>query len=188
VNEELSDLTLSGLPPTEPDPTEPAPIEPEPPKRKRARWYHVVVLGVAVLVCAAAVGFFVSQSSDRDDAAAKRTDAQDRLADQRGDTDAANARLESERTDMQAGLAKVEAITTSLHEFSDLASQHVDDVAAAQAVALRLPDSVDEFNAAIDRANASLTQIHAKSDAILQQVEAFRDETEAQYAAAVSKR
>jgi hypothetical protein len=111
-----------------------------------------VVLAVAVLACAAAVGFFTSQTSDRDDATAQRTSAQALLAEQRDDTDAASARLASERADMKAALARIEAVTTSLHEFSDLVSQHVDEVAQAHAVALRLPDSVDEYNAAIDRA------------------------------------
>ena len=45
---------------------------PTAPTRKKVRWYHVAVLGVAVLVCAAAVGFSVSQSSDRDDATRAR--------------------------------------------------------------------------------------------------------------------
>ena len=178
MNDDLIDLTTA----------EPAPSEPAPPKRKRVRWYHVVVLGVAVLVCATAVGFFTNQSSERDDATAQRTSAQARLADQRDDTDAASATLESERTDMKRALAKVEAVTTSLHEYSDLVSQHVDEVAQSHAIALRLPDSVDEFNAAVDRANGSIAQMQAKADAILQQIESFRDETEAQYTVATSSR
>ncbi len=50
------------------------------------------VLGVAVLACAAAVGFSTSQSSDRDDATSARRTAQARLAEQRKNTTGAQHR------------------------------------------------------------------------------------------------
>jgi hypothetical protein len=157
-------------------------------KRRPVRWFHIAILGMAVLVAAAAVGFFTSQSSDRDDATAKREDAQSALAAQRDSTDHAKTTLASERTAMQATTADVQTITTSLHEFSDLVAQHVDAAANAHAIALRLPDSVDEFNAAVDHANAVLIQVEAKAEAIQQQIDALRDETKGQFAAATSSR
>ena len=153
-------------------------------QRRGVRWYHVVVLGITVLVCAAAVGFFVNQTSERDDATSKREDAQAQLAAQRSDTGLARTNLTTERSDTKTALDDVAAITTSLHEFSDLVAQHVDAVAAAHAVALRLPASVDEFNAAVTHANDTLEQVRAKAQAIQQQVDSIRGKVDAQLAVA----
>jgi hypothetical protein len=168
--------------------TEPVTREPVAPKRHRVRWYHVVVLGVAVLLCAAAIGFSTNQASDRDDESALRTDARAQLVDQRRATLRATTHLATERTEMKATLTEVEPLTTSLHEYSDLVAQHVDAVAAAHSIAMRLPDSVDEWNEAVDRANGLLTQMQAKAETILQQIDALRDRAQGQFAAAVSSR
>jgi hypothetical protein len=183
VNDELNEPTSVEASSDEATTAELAPT----PKKRRVRWFHIVVLGIAVLACAAGVGFFVNQSSEHDDATAQREHAQAQLASQRRATDVARTDLAKDRADTKAALTDVAAVTTSLHEFSDLLAQHVDAVAQARSIAAGLPGSVDDFNAAVDRANALLTQIQQKSDAIDQQVKSIRDKFDAQLAASTSQ-
>ena len=152
----------------------------------RLRWYHVAVLGVAVMVCAVAVGFSVSESSSRDEATEQREAAQAQLRAQRDSTDEARTKLLTERDETKATLEDIAVLTTSIHEFSDLAAQEVDTVAAAHQLAVTNPDAVDEYNAQVQRAAELLTQMEAKVEAIVAQADALRDETEAQLAAAIS--
>ena len=159
-----------------------------PPERGRVRWYHVVVLGVAVLVCAAAVGFFVSQSSERDDATAQRRQARAQLATQRDSTTRARTRLLKERDETKAALDQVGTLTTSLHEFFDLVSQEVDTLTTAHQLAMNSPDAIDEYNAQVQHAKALLLQMQTKAEQIQQQAEALRRDTQAQLAVASSSR
>ena len=97
--------------------------EPEVPTKKKVRWYHVVTLGVAVLVCAAGVGFWVSQSSDRDDATKAREAAQSALVSQRADTKHAREQLADDRIEAKDALDKLAQVTTKLHELTDPAAR-----------------------------------------------------------------
>ena len=155
-------------------------------KRGKLRWYHVAVLGVAVFVCAVAVGFSVSESSSRDEATEQREAAQTRLRAQRDDTDDARVELLTERDETKATLEDIAVLTTSIHELSDLAAQEADTVAAAHQLAVTSPDAVDEYNAQVQRASDLLTQMEAKVLAIAAQADALRDETEAQLASATN--
>ena len=98
---------FADIPATHPIPLPAPPSEPledaptGPTKRGRVRWYHVAVLGLAVLLCAAAVGFSVMQSSERDDATHDRHVAQAELTDQRATTARAATRLATERREVQ---------------------------------------------------------------------------------------
>jgi hypothetical protein len=164
--------------------TEPA-SPPKPAKRGRVRWYHVLVLGVAVLACAAAVGFSTSQSSDRDEATAARRDAQEAVADQRADTSRAKEQLASERETTKATLADVDTITTSVHELTDLTGQEVDTLASVNQLAITSPDAFDEINAQLARAGLLLEQMHTKALAIEEQAKELERRGDAQFAAAV---
>jgi hypothetical protein len=156
--------------------------------RRRVRWYHVVVLGVAVLACAAAIGFFTSQTSARDDATANRKAAQSALADQRGDTKRARARLASERADTKATLADIDTVTTSMHELTDLTGQEVDTLATVNQLAITSPEAVDEINAQLARAGLLLEQMQAKALEVIDQAEQLEQRTDAQFAVATSSR
>ena len=133
---DITDVTPIPAPVTDDDT-----VEITPPKRGTVRWYHVAVLGVAVLVCAAAVGFSVSASSSRDDATKQREAAQTQLRTQRDSTDQARTKLLTERDQTKATLDDIALLTTSLHELSDLSAQEVDTVAAAHQLAVTNPDS-----------------------------------------------
>ena len=111
-----------------------------------------LVLGVAVLACAAAVGFSTSQSSDRDDAtAARRERAGGGGRPARRHAHAAE-QLASEREETKATLADIDTITTSVHELTDLTGQEVDTLASINQLAIASPDAVDEINAQLARA------------------------------------
>lgn len=159
-----------------------------PPTRRHVRWYHVVVLGIAVLACAAAVGFFVTQTSDRDDAIHERHRADASLQAQKIVTGQARDRLASTRNEAKTSLAAVEQLTTSFHELSDLSAQEIASVNASHELAVNNPDAVDEYNAEVDHGNALLTQIEAKSADIERQADELRNRVDAQLAAAVSPR
>ena len=171
---------------------EPEPVddtaETVPTKRGKVRWYHVAVLGVAVLACAATVGFSTSESSSRDDATAVREQAQRRLAVQRDDTDDARTDLATTRVETKASLEQVAQLTTLLHEFSDLASQEVDTVAAAHQLSVSNPDAVDEYNEQIRRSIELVDQMQTKAEAIIAAAEALQDRADAQLAVATSSR
>ena len=155
---------------------------------KKVRWYHVAVLGVAVLVFAAALGFSFSQSSERDDATTQRQHARGQLATQRDATEHARSELTTEQHKTKATLDQIAPLTTSIHEYADLSAQEIDSVAAAHQIAIDTPDAVDEYNAEVDRGNALLSLVEAKGQAIAQQVEALRAEAQAQLAVASSSR
>jgi len=157
-------------------------------REKKVRWYHVVVLGAAVLVFAAALGFSFSQSSERDDATAHRRHAQEQLATQRDATAHARTHLATDRKQTRATLDLIGPLTTSMHEYSDLSSQEIDSIAKAHQIAIDTPDAVDEYNAEVDRGNALLSLVEAKGQEILQQVEALRTQAQAQLAAVISSR
>ena len=154
--------------------------------KRRVRWYHVVVLGVAVLVFAAALGFSFSQSSERDDATAQRKDARAQLATQRDATDHARTSLTTEQHETKAVLDQIGPLTTAIHEYSDLSAQEIDSIAKAHQIAVDTPDAVDEYNAEVDRGNALLSLVEAKGQEIRQQVEALRSEAQAQLAVALA--
>ena len=179
---------FADIPATHPIPLPAPPSEPledaptGPTKRGRVRWYHVAVLGLAVLLCAAAVGFSVMQSSERDDATHDRHVAQAELTDQRATTARAATRLATERRVSKAALADVAQLTTSLHQFTDLMAQEVGEVHAAYSLAVSNPDAVAEYNAHIDRANNLVDQLRAKGDEIQRQADALRNDSKAQTA------
>jgi chromosome segregation ATPase len=154
--------------------------------RNRVRWYHIIVLGVAVLVFAAALGFSFSQSSERDDEAARGQDAQEQLATQRDATTHARTELATARQKTKATLDLIGPLTTTIHEYTDLAAQEIDSVAAAHQIAIDTPDEVDNYNAEVDRGNALLSLIEAKRTQLEQQVEALRAQAQAQLAVAVA--
>ncbi len=185
----MSDMTEvtdgTPIPATELEPGDET-VETTPSKRGKVHWYHVAILGVAVLVCAAAVGFSTSESSSRDDATTQREAAQAQLRTQRDDTDAARTGLLTERDDTKATLEDIAQLTTLMHEFSDLSAQEVDTVAAAHQLAVTSPDAVDEYNAQVQRADELLTQMDAKAQAIIAAADALRDETKAQLAVATN--
>ena len=180
---DTGDITHIDL--TEPIDGESTPT-PAPTKRGRVRWYHVVVLGIAVLVCAAAVGFFVSQSSDKDDATTERKAADAALADQRGDTQRARDQLADDKEGAETALAKVEQLTTAFRELTDLSAQEIASIHAAHELAVNNPDAVDEYNAEVARGNALIDQAEAKAAEIQRQADALRDEVQAQTVAAVN--
>ena len=159
--------------------------EPEVPTKKKVRWYHVMTLGVAVLVCAAAVGFSVSQSSDHDDATKAREAAQTALVSQRADTKHARERLAGDRAEAKDALDKLAQVTTKLHELTDLAAQEIDAVNAAHRIGTTTPDDVDAYNEQIRRANALLPVMEAKAEEIQTLADQFRQDAEAQLAAVV---
>jgi hypothetical protein len=154
--------------------------------RKRVRWYHVAVLGVAVLACAGAVGFTSSQSSDRDDATADRRAAQSQLASQRGETRRARDVLVSERDDTRDVLASAEQITGSLRELNDLSAQEIAALTQLHQIAVNSPDDIDGFNAQYDRAYELGIQVYAKATSIEDQIDNLRQSTDAQFAAITS--
>ncbi len=182
----MTDIEIHDDPKTpEPDadPETTVPIEPKP--RKRVRWYHVVTLGLAVLVCAAAIGFSVSQSSDRDDATSTHEAARAALVEQRAGAKHAREQLTRERDETKVTLGMVEQVTSKLHELTDLANAEMDAVNAAHQIAVTNADDVDGYNAQVDRGNALLPVMQAKSDEIIRMVEDFRRSAEAQTAAIV---
>ena len=149
------------------------------------RWYHVVTLGVAVLVCAAAVGFSVSQSSDRDDATSTRETAQRALAAQRAGTQHARDRLAGDRADTKAALEQVATLTTTFHELTDLSNQEIDAMNAAHQIGVADLADIDGYNAQIDRGNALIPLMEAKEEEIGRIVDDLRRDVEAQTAALV---
>jgi hypothetical protein len=157
--------------------------------RRRVRWYHVVVLGVAVLVCAAAIGFFVSQSSDREDATTARHAAESALAEQRDETSGARHDLVTDKAEIKDALGDVEQLTTSVHELTDLTAQEVDSLVALNQLAVSSPSAADQINAQMHHSADLLTQMEAKAQSVLDQANALRDRADdAQLAAAVSNR
>jgi hypothetical protein len=161
---------------------------PEAPRRlvRPVRWYHVAVLALAVLVCSAAVGFAVTQSSDRDDATAARTKARTVLATQRRATASSAADLAATHDDTKAALDGVGPVTTSLHELTDLVVSEVDTLANSYQAALAA--DVNQYNSFVGQGNDLLHQIQAKRELLEQQIDVLRQETEAQFAAATSSR
>jgi len=151
--------------------------------RKRVRWYHVAVLGVAVLACAAAVGFASSQSSDRDDATSQRRAMQHQLARQRDTTASARDDLARERKDTKTVLTTAEQINNSLRELNDLSAQDIAALNQLHQIAVNSPDAVDDFNAQYDRADALGIQVYAKATSIQDQIDNLRQSTDAQFAA-----
>jgi hypothetical protein len=160
-----------------------APETPEIDRRRGVRWYHVAVLGIAVLVAAAGIEFFVSQSGERDDATGAHTAAQRELVSQRAATTRAKNRLATERDQAKATLADVQQLTSALHEFTDLAAQEIDSVNTAHQLAVSNTDAIDEYNAAVDQGNALLTLIEAKGQEIQTLADTLRKDTQAQTAA-----
>jgi hypothetical protein len=157
--------------------------EPESSSRTRVRWYHVLTLGLAVLVCAAAVGFAVSQSSDRDDATSARESAQAALTEQRESTARARELLAGERKETKATLAQIDEMTAALHEINDLAAQELDAVNAAYQSGVTNPDDVDAYNAQVARSNALLDVMQAKGEEVVRLEQQLRHDAEAQTAA-----
>jgi hypothetical protein len=160
----------------------------EPAPRRRVRWYHVAVLGVAVLACAAAVGFFVSQTTDLDVEIHERKRADASLQAQQIATGQARDRLTHTREEATTSLAALEQLTTSFHELTDLSAQEIASVNASHQLAVNNPDAVDEYNAEVDHGNALLTQIEAKAADVQRQADELRSRVDAQLAAAVSSR
>ena len=152
--------------------------------RKRVRWYHVVTLGVAVLVCAAAVGFSVSQSSDRDDVTSTRR-RPSTLAAQHAGTQHARDRLAGHRADTKAALEQVATLTTTFHELTDLSNQEIDAMNAAHQIGVADLADIDGYNAQIDRGNALIPLMEAKEEEIGRFVDDLRRDVEAQTAALV---
>ena len=152
---------------------------------RRVRWYHIVVLGMAVLTCAATVGFFTSQSSERDDASAHHRATEAAVTEQRGDTARAEHRLSTDRAQTKATLAEIDEVTTSVHELTDLTRQEVDTLAAFNQLAITSPDATDEINAQLARAGDLFEQMRAKALAIHEQAEQLERRTHEQFAAAL---
>jgi hypothetical protein len=153
--------------------------------RRGVRWYHVVVLGVAVLVCAAGVGFFVSQSSDRDDATNARKAAQAALTTQRASTNQSRTDLATDRSQAKTALATVAPLTTALHELSDLSNQEIDVVNQIHQTLVSNPYAVDQYNALADQGNALITQLSAKGQEVETLAEQLRQDSQFHTAAFV---
>jgi len=77
------------------------------------RWYHVAILAVAVLVCAAGVGFASTQSSDRADATTERDRARVAVVAQLHRTAASATELDETRADTKTALEAVAPVTAT---------------------------------------------------------------------------
>jgi len=153
--------------------------------RRTVRWYHVVGLAIAVLVCAAGAGFFVAQSSDRDDATNQRKAAQVALAAQRVAANHSRDRLSTDRKDAKTALDSVAQLTTALHELTDFSSQETDVMNQAHQLSVSNPDAVDQYNALVDRGNALIDEMNAQTQEIETLANQLRQQAQAQPAAFV---
>jgi hypothetical protein len=138
-------------------------------RRRIGRW-PIVALVLGVFACAAAIGFFVSTSSDRDDATAARHHAQQ--AEQQARTDLADAKRElaAAKTVGQHVIQPVQPITTSVQSLLDLSGQGLNEARTTQSLGAADNPSVDDYNASVDRANAITDQYNTTLNAVRKQV------------------
>jgi hypothetical protein len=138
--------------------------------RRRIGPWPIVALVVGVFACAAAVGFFVSTSSDRDDATAERRHAQRTVQQARTDLADAQHDLAAAKTVGQHVVQPVQPITTSVQSLLDLSGQELNEAHTTQSLGAADDPSIDDYNASVDRANAIVDQYNTTLDTVRKQV------------------
>jgi hypothetical protein len=155
------------------EPIEPVEAPTEPTRQRAVRPWHIIVLVAGALALAGAVVFTMTASSDRDDATASRHRAEHQLRVERGALHRARADLAEERTIAGHTAEPMAPVLTSAQGLIDLAGRALTEAHTMQSVGATADAPVDDYNAAVDRANEIAQQYNAMADALRQQLEAL---------------
>jgi hypothetical protein len=154
-----------------------------PPRKARpvAPW-RIAALVVAVLLLAGAGAVAILGDNDRDDASHDQRRAEAQVQSQRVDTRRARAQLASEHQRLDAASRAISDVLATDHNIADLVAR---GAAAHQAVQnAGISGNVDEYNTAVERANAIVDQYDAAIERLDKQVAALSSGGTAQLARA----
>ena len=133
----------------------------------------VVALVVASVLLLGSVIFVFVATSNRDDAADARREAQQALRDQRVATADARDQLTAARSARQATLTQIGGIIGSAQSLVDIWNQGVDAARATQSIAASDNPSVGEYNAAIQHGNDLADQYNAATQAVRDKIQSI---------------
>jgi hypothetical protein len=134
------------------------------------KWRSIVAVAFSVFVLAAAIGWFVSNRNDRDDAVVQRRHAEQALRNARSDLATAKRDLAHAKADGKLVISPVQPITTSVQSLLDLSGQALGEARTTQSLGAADASSVDDYNASVDRANSIVDQYNATLDTIRKQI------------------